>query len=66
MTHVSALPVLLVDDNPQVLHSTSIVLRTSGVAQVITIEDALLTEALSRADGHQGVASALLGLSRPA
>jgi two-component system, NtrC family, nitrogen regulation response regulator GlnG len=39
MTHVSALPVLLVDDDPQVLHSVSLVLRTSGVAQVITVED---------------------------
>jgi two-component system, NtrC family, nitrogen regulation response regulator GlnG len=39
MTPVSALSVLLVDDDPQVLHSASIVLRTSGVAQVITVED---------------------------
>ena len=39
MTHVSALPVLLVDDEPYVLHSASIVLRTSGVAHVLTIED---------------------------
>ena len=39
MTHVSALPVLLVDDEPQVLHSASLVLRTSGVAHVITVED---------------------------
>jgi DNA-binding NtrC family response regulator len=39
MTHVSAFPVLLVDDDPQVLHSASLVLRTAGVAQVITVED---------------------------
>jgi DNA-binding NtrC family response regulator len=39
MQHVSALPVLLVDDDPQVLHSASIVLRTSGVANVITVDD---------------------------
>ena len=39
MTHVSALPVLLVDDEPQVLHSASIVLRTSGIAHVITVDD---------------------------
>jgi DNA-binding NtrC family response regulator len=39
MTHVSALSVLLVDDDPQVLHSASIVLRTAGVAQVTTVED---------------------------
>jgi two-component system nitrogen regulation response regulator GlnG len=39
MTHVSALPVLLVDDDAQVLHSASLVLRTSGVAHVIAVED---------------------------
>jgi two-component system nitrogen regulation response regulator GlnG len=39
MTHLSDLPVLLVDDDPQVLHSASIVLRTSGVTQVMTVED---------------------------
>jgi DNA-binding NtrC family response regulator len=39
MTHVSALPVLLVDDEPQVLHGASIVLRTSGIAHVITVDD---------------------------
>ena len=30
------------------------------------VEEALLSEALSRADGHQGVAAALLGISRQA
>jgi two-component system nitrogen regulation response regulator GlnG len=39
MKHVSALPILLVDDDPQVLYSTSIVLRTSGVAHVLTVDD---------------------------
>jgi two-component system, NtrC family, nitrogen regulation response regulator GlnG len=39
MTHVSALPVLVVDDEPQVLHSASIVLRASGIAHVITVDD---------------------------
>jgi two-component system, NtrC family, nitrogen regulation response regulator GlnG len=39
MTHVSALPVLLVDDDPQVLYSASIVLRTSGVTHVLTVDD---------------------------
>src|SRR5262245_44319214 len=39
MTHVPALSVLLVDDDPQVLHSAGIVLRTSGVTHVITAED---------------------------
>jgi DNA-binding NtrC family response regulator len=35
MTHISALPVLLVDDDPQILQSASVVLRTSGVTPVI-------------------------------
>jgi DNA-binding NtrC family response regulator len=39
MQHVAALPILLVDDDPQVLHSASIVLRTSGVAPVIPVDD---------------------------
>jgi DNA-binding NtrC family response regulator len=33
------MPILLVDDDPQVLHSASIVLRTSGVAHVLTVDD---------------------------
>jgi two-component system, NtrC family, nitrogen regulation response regulator GlnG len=33
------LPVLLVDDEPQLLHSASIALRTSGFPNVLTIED---------------------------
>lgn len=32
-------PVLLVDDEPQLLHSASLVLRTSGFAEVITLDD---------------------------
>jgi two-component system, NtrC family, nitrogen regulation response regulator GlnG len=36
---VSQLPVLLVDDEPQILRSASVLLRASGVAQVITLED---------------------------
>jgi DNA-binding NtrC family response regulator len=39
MPHATALPVLLVDDDPQVLHSASLVLRTLGVAQVLTVDD---------------------------
>ena len=39
MEDVSDLPILLVDDDPQVLHSASIVLRTSGLARVLTLED---------------------------
>ena len=36
---VSQLPVLLVDDEPQILRSASVVLRSSGIARVITLED---------------------------
>ena len=33
------LPVLLVDDEPQLLHSASILLRSSGIKHVVTVED---------------------------
>lgn len=33
------LPVLLVDDEPQLLHSASILLRSSGIKHVVTMED---------------------------
>jgi two-component system, NtrC family, nitrogen regulation response regulator GlnG len=36
---VSQLPVLLVDDEPQILRSASVVLRGSGIAHVVTLED---------------------------
>jgi DNA-binding NtrC family response regulator len=39
MPHVAALPVLVVDDDLQVLHSTRIALRTSGMPHVLTVED---------------------------
>jgi two-component system, NtrC family, nitrogen regulation response regulator GlnG len=38
-TVVSQLPVLLVDDEPQILRSVSVSLRASGISQVITLED---------------------------
>jgi DNA-binding NtrC family response regulator len=37
--NVSRLPVLVVDDEAQILRSASMLLRASGVAQVITLED---------------------------
>ena len=39
MKDVSNMPVLLVDDDTQVLHSASIVLRSSGLAHVLTVDD---------------------------
>lgn len=35
----SQLPVLLVDDEPQLLHSASVLLRSSGVKHVVTLDD---------------------------
>src|SRR5262249_7961588 len=39
MKSVSALPVLLVDDEPELLHSASVALRASGFPHVVTIDD---------------------------
>ena len=36
---VSTLPVLLVDDEPQLLHSVSVVLRSAGLTQILTQSD---------------------------
>jgi two-component system nitrogen regulation response regulator GlnG len=47
--HPSELPVLCIDDEPQLLQSVSITLRSSGIRQILTLEDSrqalpLLTE----------------------
>ncbi len=39
MESLSTLPVLLIDDEPRILHSASIALRTSGFPNVLTIDD---------------------------
>jgi len=39
MAHVTELPTLLIDDESQLLHSASIVLRSAGIPEVITIGD---------------------------
>jgi two-component system, NtrC family, nitrogen regulation response regulator GlnG len=62
MKHVSDLPVLLVDDDPQVLQSASIVLRTSGVAHVITVED---SRAVMPLLAEQEVGALVLDLTMP-
>jgi DNA-binding NtrC family response regulator len=62
MTHVSALPVLLVDDEPAVLHSASIVLRTSGIAHVITVDD---SRAVLPLLAEQEVGALVLDLTMP-
>ena len=38
-TDVSQLPILLVDDEPPILRSASVMLRGSGIAHVIPLED---------------------------
>ena len=39
LNDVSTLPVLLVDDEPQLLHSVSVVLRSAGMTQILTQSD---------------------------
>jgi len=39
MTHATELPVLLVDDEPPLLRSASLVLRSAGIPDVIAIDD---------------------------
>ena len=41
MTHaaISDLPVLLVDDEPDLLYSVSVLLRTSGLTHIVTLDD---------------------------
>jgi two-component system nitrogen regulation response regulator GlnG len=39
MVHVTDLPILLVDDEPSLLHSVSVLLRTSGLRSVLTLDD---------------------------
>jgi DNA-binding NtrC family response regulator len=62
MIHISDLPVLLVDDDPQVLHSASIVLRTSGITPVITVED---SRAVMPLLAEQDVGVLVLDLTMP-
>lgn len=57
-----ALPVLLVDDESQILRSTSIALRTAGVERVATINDAREVMAFL---AEQPIAAALLDLNMP-
>jgi two-component system, NtrC family, nitrogen regulation response regulator GlnG len=39
VTHMTERPILLVDDEPSLLHSAGIALRSGGVSEVITVED---------------------------
>ena len=39
---VSQLPILLVDDEPSLLRSASLLLRAAGMAPILTLEDSRL------------------------
>lgn len=61
-TDMSRFPVLLVDDEPEILHSTSVWLRTSGIAPVVTLED---SRAVLPLLAEQDVGVVLLDLTMP-
>jgi two-component system, NtrC family, nitrogen regulation response regulator GlnG len=61
-TDVSQLPVLLVDDEPPILRSASMLLRGSGMAHVITLED---SRAVLRLLAEQDVGVVVLDLTMP-
>src|SRR4029450_5005192 len=62
LNDVSTLPVLLVDDEPQLLHSVSVVLRSSGMTQILTQSDS--REALPMLAAHE-VGVLVLDLTMP-
>jgi DNA-binding NtrC family response regulator len=62
MKDVSNLPILLVDDDPQVLHSTTLVLRTSGLARVLPVDDSRNVMPLL---AEQDVGALVLDLTMP-
>ncbi len=59
---VSQLPVLLVDDEPQILRSTSVLLRASGIAHVVMLED---SRAVLPLLAEQDVGVVVLDLTMP-
>lgn len=61
-TTTEDLPVLLVDDESQILRSTTLALRTSGIERVATLNDAREVEDYL---AHNAVALALLDLNMP-
>ena len=58
----SWLPVLVVDDEPPLLHSVSLLLRTAGIAHVLTLED---SRAVLPLLAEQEVGVLLLDLTMP-
>lgn len=63
MRPAGALPVLVVDDEPQLLHSVSVALRAAGFPQILTLEDPRNVVPLL---GEQSIGAILLDLSMPA
>ena len=61
-TVTAQLPVLVVDDEPHLLHSVSLLLRSAGIAPVLTLEDSRAVLPLL-AEQEMGVL--LLDLSMP-
>jgi DNA-binding NtrC family response regulator len=61
-TDVCQLPVLLVDDEPQILRSASMLLRGSGMTHVITLED---SRAVLPLLAEQDVGMVVLDLTMP-
>jgi DNA-binding NtrC family response regulator len=59
---LSELPVLLVDDEPELLRSASLLLRTSGLRHVITLEDG---RAVAPLLGQQDMGALVLDLGMP-
>ena len=59
---LSELPVLLVDDEPELLRSASVLLRTSGLSHVITLEDG---RAVAPLLAKQDIGALVLDLSMP-
>jgi two-component system nitrogen regulation response regulator GlnG len=62
MKPVASLPILLVDDEPQLLHGVSVALRSAGFPQVLTLDDARRLPALLR---EQPVGAVVLDLAMP-
>ncbi|MGH8565353.1 MAG: response regulator [Gammaproteobacteria bacterium] len=61
-TVTARLPVLVVDDEPPLLHSVSLLLRSAGIASVLTLED---SRAVLPLLAEQEVGVLLLDLSMP-
>jgi len=62
MAHVTELPTLLVDDEPELLHSAGLALRSAGVPDVITVDDSRAVMALM---AEREVAAVVLDLAMP-